>query len=136
MESKSMKKLKYIILLILFVAIFQACTPIPATAITDANQNPISIPQGTTYRSSEPILGQEPLTISSFSVYSISVSFGNGTSPAAILSNYGGQNGTYLYRNGTMNATVSLSGADAITVTISSLNNDIQFELNNVVCNP
>ncbi len=135
MESKSMKKLKYIILLILFVAIFQACTPTPATAITDANQNPISIPQGTTYTSSEPILGQAPLTISSVSVRSISVSFGNGTSPAAILSNYGGQNGTYLYRNGAMMATVSLSDGDSITVTISSLNNNIQFELNNVVCN-
>lgn len=129
-----MKELKYIVLLILFVAIFQACTPTPATAITDASQNPISIPTGTTYTSSEPILGGANLTISSFSVRSISVSFG-GT-PSVILSNYGGQNGTYLYRNGTMNATVSLSGADAITVTISSLNNDIQFELNNVVCNP
>lgn len=135
MESKSMKKLKYIILLILFVAIFQACTPTPATAITDASQNPISIPTTATYTSSEPILGQAPLTISGVSERSISVSFGSGTTPSVSLTNYGGQNGTYLYRNGTMMATISLSDDSSIVVNISSLNNNIQFELNNVVCN-
>lgn len=135
MKSKPMiKLLKYTIFLILFVAIFifQACTPTPAVAITDANQNAIR-PNGT-YLSSEPILGNAGLYISNISERSIDISFGNASN-FITLSNYGGQNGNYLYQNGIMMAEVSLADASSVTVMISSINSDIQFSMDPILCN-
>lgn len=137
MKSKPMRKLlKYTIFLILFVAIFmfQACGPTPAEAITDAYRNVIN---PTTikglYQSSEPILGNAGLYISNISERSIDISFGDGAA-FMTLSNYGGQNGNYLYQNGMMMAEVSLADASSVTVMISSINSDIQFSMDPVLC--
>lgn len=138
MKSKPMRKLlKYTIFLILFVAIFmfQACGPTPAEAITDANKNIINITSTKTYKSSEPVLGNAGLLISNITANSIHISFGDGA-PTEVLSNYGGgeQNGNYLYQNGTKMVAINLSDASAVTVMISSINSDIQFSMDPVLC--
>lgn len=132
MENKSIKNLKYSIFLVLLMAIFQSCSAQPATAITDANQMQLNT-KTNTYKSGDPILGNVGLTISNISELSMDISF-NGISDKITLSNYGGQNGTYMYESGNMTASVRLSDETSVTVSIYCLDSDLNFSLENIIC--
>lgn len=132
MKNKPIKKLlKSLVLSILFIALFiQACSPTPATSITDANETPIT--DGTTFSSTEPVLGTSFLHIGvSASAISITVGFDNTASET--LTNISGELGSYNFQNGNIAASIRFADANSIRATVTSLKAPY-FILENVLC--
>lgn len=132
MKNKPIKRLlKSLVLLILFIALFiQACSPTPATSITDANETPIT--DGTTFSSTEPVLGTSFLYIGvSASAISITVGFDNNASET--LTNISGELGSYNFQNGNIAASIRFADANSIRATVTSLKAPY-FILENVLC--
>ena len=135
MKNKPIKKLlKSLVLSILFIALFiQACSPTPATSITDANETPIT--DGTTFSSTEPVLGTSFLHIGvSASAISITVGFDNNNNNAVeTLTNISGELGSYNFQNGNIAASIRFADANSIRATVTSLKAPY-FILENVLC--
>ena len=131
MKKKPIKKLlKRLILLILFVVPFiQACSPTPATSITDANEAPLTKLNG--FQSIEPVLGSATLYIGNFSEASLEIGFNPGA--LSTLSNISGELGNYNYQNGDLAASVRVADSSSIRVTVTSLTAPY-FSLENVLC--
>lgn len=131
MKKKPIKKLlKRLILLILFVVPFiQACSPTPATSITDANEAPLTKLNG--FQSIEPVLGSATLYIGNFSEASLEIGF--NPNALSTLSNISGELGNYNYQNGDLAASVRVADSSSIRVTVTSLTAPY-FSLENVLC--
>ena len=131
MKKKPIKKLlKRLILLILFVVPFiQACSPTPATSITDANEAPLTKLNG--FQSIEPVLGSATLYIGNFTATSLEIGF--SADALSTLTNLSGELGNYNYQNGDLAASVRVADSSSIRVTVTSLKAPY-FSLENVLC--
>lgn len=122
------------ILFIFFIFVFiQACGPTPATAITDTTQTPIGSGTGrVSGLSSDPIIGNTTLTITSMTPTAATISFDSGTTTVQ-LTNISGDRGHYTYGNNEMTLSVSVADANSVTVNLTRLKAPYLL-LENIAC--
>lgn len=125
------------ILFIFFIFVFiQACGPAPATAITDTTQTPIGSGSGSiSGLSSDPIIGEITLTITSMTPTAATITFNGGLANggSATLTNISGDGGHYTYGNNEMTLSVSVADANSVTVNLTRLKAPYLL-LENVTC--
>ena len=139
MENRLMKNLLTdAILFIFFIFVFiQACGPTPATAITDTTQTPIGSGSGSiSGLSSDPIIGEITLTITSMTPTAATITFNGNVftgGGSATLTNISGDGGHYTYGNNEMTLSVSVADANSVTVNLTRLKAPYLL-LENIAC--